>query len=53
MGQVLETVDGKPLSERVKAMEPYVTASHEVHRRFLLLFRALGQGAAGFAAVVA
>ncbi|HEX8820545.1 MAG TPA: S41 family peptidase [Archangium sp.] len=41
VGQVIETVDGKPLSERVKALEPYVTASHEVHRRFRLMTRAL------------
>jgi C-terminal processing protease CtpA/Prc len=41
VGQVIETVDGKPLSERVKALEPYITASHEVHRRYRLLNRAL------------
>ncbi|WP_309897163.1 S41 family peptidase [Archangium sp.] len=41
VGHVIETVDGKPLAERVKALEPYITASHEVHRRFRLLTRAL------------
>jgi len=41
VGHVIETVDGKPLAERVKALEPYITASHEAHRRFRLLTRAL------------
>jgi C-terminal processing protease CtpA/Prc len=40
-GQVVETLDGKPFAERVKALEPYVTASHPVHLRHRLLARAL------------
>ncbi|HZI05653.1 MAG TPA: peptidase S41, partial [Archangium sp.] len=40
-GMVIETIDGKPLAERVKALEPYVTASHPVHLRHRLLAKAL------------
>jgi C-terminal processing protease CtpA/Prc len=41
VGQVVETLDGKPLEERVKSLAPYVTASHEAHRRFRLLAKAM------------
>lgn len=40
-GQVIETIDGKPVAERMKALEPYVTASHPVHLRHRLLAKAL------------
>ncbi|QRO02578.1 hypothetical protein JRI60_18490 [Archangium violaceum] len=40
-GQVIETLDGKPLAERIKALEPYVTASSPAHLRHRLLERAL------------
>ncbi|WP_257458249.1 S41 family peptidase [Archangium lipolyticum] len=40
-GQVVETLDGKPLAERLKALEPYVTASSPAHLRHRLLERAL------------
>jgi len=40
-GMVIETLDGKPLAERMKALEPYVTASHPVHLRHRLLAKAL------------
>jgi C-terminal processing protease CtpA/Prc len=40
-GQVIETIDGKPLAERMKSLEPYVTASHAVHLRHRLLAKAL------------
>ncbi|PTL82670.1 S41 family peptidase [Vitiosangium sp. GDMCC 1.1324] len=40
-GQVVETIDGKPLAERVEALKPYVTASHPVHLRHMLLARAM------------
>ncbi|HYO53229.1 S41 family peptidase [Archangium sp.] len=40
-GQVIETLDGKPLAERMKSLEPYVTASHPVHLRHRLLTKAL------------
>ncbi|MFY0565803.1 S41 family peptidase [Archangium lansingense] len=40
-GMVIETIDGKPLAERMKGLEPYVTASHPVHLRHRLLAKAL------------
>ncbi|WNG35710.1 peptidase S41 [Archangium violaceum] len=40
-GQVVETIDGKPLAERLETLRPYVTASHSVHLRHKLLARAL------------
>jgi C-terminal processing protease CtpA/Prc len=41
VGQTVETLDGKPLEERVKSLAPYITASHEAHRRFRLLAKAM------------
>ncbi len=40
-GHVIDTIDGKPVAERMKALEPYVTASHPVHLRHRLLAKAL------------
>ncbi len=40
-GQVVESIDGKPLEERLRELEPYVTASHAAHRRLRLLRYAL------------
>jgi C-terminal processing protease CtpA/Prc len=40
-GQVVETFEGKPFAERVKALAPYVTASHPAHLRQRLLTQAL------------
>ena len=42
VGQVVETLEGKPVEERVKSLEPYITASHAAHRRFRLLSKAMG-----------
>ncbi|HSP81323.1 MAG TPA: S41 family peptidase, partial [Myxococcaceae bacterium] len=40
-GQVVESLDGKPLEERLRELEPYITASHAAHRRLRLLRYAL------------
>ena len=40
-GQVVETLDGKPLAERLEALKPYVTASTPAHLRARLLAQAL------------
>lgn len=45
-GQVVETLDGKPLGERLDALRPYVTAAHPVALRQALLDRAMS-GAEG------
>jgi C-terminal processing protease CtpA/Prc len=42
VGDVVEAIDGEPLSARVQRMAPYVTASTPAHRAFQTLKRALG-----------
>lgn len=40
-GMVVETIDGKPLAQRMEELKPYVTASHPAHLRYKLMSRAL------------
>lgn len=40
-GQVVETIDGTPLAQRLEELKPYVTASHPAHLRYKLMSRAL------------
>lgn len=40
-GQIVETIDGKPLAQRLEELKPYVTASHPAHLRYKLMSRAL------------
>lgn len=40
-GQIVETIDGRPLAQRMEELKPYVTASHPAHLRYKLMWRAL------------